>query len=225
MSSNLSLKSLVSIVTLSSTFAFIGNPVAAQTKVAQNSFSTTFHCISTQGNVLYTVARRGNRQTEPILKWQNTAWGSKYTPKKRCDIVSQRLTRAVVKNGGKLGGLLMWYGKLNGYPILCYLRSKRERCNSDNILLTLRKSEFGQERRIINDIMTFGVGARGNTTTRSVGADFVPLGDQIDNAFKESAGNESPITPTTPISPSTAPINPNPQSKPSSQPATEDTGF
>lgn len=232
MSSNLSFKSLLSILTLSSTFALIGNPVAAQTKVAQNSFPTTFHCISTQGNVLYTVARRGNRQTEPILKWQNTAWGSKYTPKKRCDIVSERLTRAVVKNGGKLGGLLMWYGKLNDYPIICYLKSKRERCNSDNILLTLRKSEFGQERRIIKDIMTFGVGARGNTTTRSVGktnpgevADFVPLGNQVDNALKESAGNESPITPTTPTSPNIAPINPNPQAKPSSQPATEDTGF
>ncbi|MDY6902079.1 MAG: COP23 domain-containing protein [Cyanobacteriota bacterium] len=224
MSFNLNFKSLLSILALSSTFGFAGNPTIAQTKVAQNSFKTTFHCISTQGNVLYTVARRGNRQTEPILKWQNKGWGSQYTPKKRCDIVSGRLTRAVEKNNGKLGGLLMWYGKLNGYPILCYLRSKRERCNSSNILLTLRKSEFGQERKIIDDIMTFGVGARGNTTTRSVGADFVPLGDQVNDAFKESAGNSS-TTPTTPISPNTAPINPSPEVKPPSQTVPEDTGF
>lgn len=226
MNINLSLKYLLSILTLSGTFVFTGNPVTAQTRL-----KTTFHCIRTQNNVFYTVARRGKRQTAPILKWQNKSWGSQYTPKKRCDIVSDRLTRAVEKNGGQLKGLLMWYGSLNGYPILCYLRSQRERCNSGNILLTLRKSEFGQERKIIKDILTFSVGASGNTTTRTVGKttpeevnSVVKFGEQVDSALEENPDSEETI-PAIPPVPNATPSNPTPEVPSPSQPVEEDTGF
>ncbi|NJO59759.1 MAG: hypothetical protein HC836_16085 [Richelia sp. RM2_1_2] len=210
MSFNLNFKSLLSIIAVSSTFAFAANPTVAQTKFAQNSFPTTFDCIRQQDSLFVTVARRGNRQTSPLFIWR-TNWGPKYPPEERCKIVSQRLTRAVAKNGGKLSGLSMTHAELNGYPILCYVTSKSERCNSENILLTLRKSE--SPKKVLEEITTFSVRGTGGGDSR--GRIYAPLGEEVDNAFKENAVNESPSTQTTP---NTVPINPIPESTPSSQP-------
>jgi hypothetical protein len=223
---NLNFKSLLSIIAVSSTFAFTGNPTVAQTR-----FPTTFHCINQRDSSFVTVARRGNRQTSPIFIWKNTSWGSSYTPEKRCNIVSQRLTHAVAKNGGKLSGLWMTYGELNNYPIICYITSKRERCNAENMLLTLRLSEFGREREVLKEITNFSVRGTGNGTTREISGNqntpeaadrFIQLGEKVDNAFNGNAENESPSTPT---NSNTAPINRTSETTSPSQLAEEDMSF
>lgn len=193
---NLNFKFILSIIAVSSTFVFTANPTVAQTKLAQNNFPTTFDCIRQQGSSFVTVARRGNRQTSPLFIWR-TNWGPEYPPEERCKIVSQRLTRAVAKNGGKLSGLSMTYGVLNKYPILCYITSKREQCNSENILLTLRKSELGREQKVLEEITTFSVRGTGSGSIR--GRTFAPLGEEVDNAFN-NAVNESPSNKSTPSS-------------------------
>lgn len=219
LNTNSGLKYLLSILTLSSSFVFTGNPT-----VAQNNFSTTFHCIKAENNLFYTIARRGNRQTDPILKWQNKSWGSKYTPQKRCDIVSNRLTRAVARNGGRLKGLSISYGKLNGYPILCHVRSQRERCSSSNILLTLRQSEFGKEEAILRDMMNFSVSGSGRTVHRGMrGA--IKLGEQVENELNKTNVNSTEATPAAPSAPNTTPGVSSPGVSTPSQPVEEDGGF
>lgn len=219
MSFNLNFKFLLSLIAVSSTFAFTGNPTVAQTKVAQNSFPTTFNCIRQQDGLHVTVARRGNRQTSPLFVWKSNSWGSKYPPEKRCSIVSQRLTNAVATNGGKLSGLYMTHGIVNKYPVICYINDPNGGCTSSNILLTLPLSEksFKKRNDILQSMAEFSKKGTGTAVTR--GSSFVELED-VDNAFTQNAVNEFPTTETTPNN--NVPVNPIPETTSPSQPAEKD---
>ncbi|MHC5731056.1 MAG: COP23 domain-containing protein, partial [Nostoc sp.] len=76
----------------------------AQTQPTRKADITTFQCIR-QGTGYATVARRGSRQTGAMITWNSTAFGPKFTPQKRCELVSQRLSKAVISSGGKLSTL------------------------------------------------------------------------------------------------------------------------
>lgn len=214
MSFNLNFKSLLSILALSSTFGFAGNPTIAQTKVAQNNFPTTFHCVRQQDGLHVTVARRGNRQTSPLFVWKSNSWGSKYPPQKRCSIVSQRLTGAVAKNGGKLSGLYMTHGIVNKYPVICYINDPNGGCTSKNLLLTLPLSEksFKKRSKILQSMAEFSKKGTGTAITR--GSSLIDL-ENMDDAFSENAVNVSPSTPIIPGSST-------PEVAPPSQPVDED---
>jgi hypothetical protein len=58
---------------------------------------TVFHCVPFKGNYA-TIARRGDRVTPPLIEWTSTL-GTEWTPQRRCQEVSQRLTRAVEMTG------------------------------------------------------------------------------------------------------------------------------
>jgi Circadian oscillating protein COP23 len=153
---------------------------------------TTFACIK-KGNDPVTVARRGDRVTSPMITWRDKSWGS-YTPEKRCQLVSQRLTKAVASSG-KLSSLDMTHGLVNSIPVVCYITRKSEKCNSENILFSLKASERGQEQKVINELLDFsklGSGAgsiRGGGTAPSTTP--VTYGDAIENAFSEVAPNDT----------------------------------
>jgi hypothetical protein len=115
--------------------------------------TTTFECIR-QGEKYVTVARRGNRTTAPMIEWQDTSFGKKYPPQARCKIVSQRLTKAVVSSG-KLNSLDMTHGVVGATPVICYITTKNNTCNADNILFSLKESERGQEQKIIAQLLEF----------------------------------------------------------------------
>ena len=134
----------------------------------QGSLLTTFYCVVAD-NRYATIAKRGNRTTPPMITWQDTSFGSQYTPERRCQIVSDRLTQAVAQNGGKLIDLSLTYGSVNGFPVICYVRRQAEQCSSDNLLLTLRQDDRGRESLVLQQILAFGVTGNSAPLTRGGG--------------------------------------------------------
>jgi hypothetical protein len=147
---------------------------------------TTFACIK-KGTDPVTVARRGDRVTSPMITWRDKTWGA-FTPEKRCQIVSQRLTKAVASSG-KLSSLDMTHGLVNSLPVVCYITNKSEQCNTDNILFSLKSSERGQEQKIINELLNFSKLGSGGGLTRGGGTaprkTPTTYGDAIENALSE----------------------------------------
>ena len=128
---------------------------------------TTFACVR-QGTAYATVAIRGDRQTSPMITWKDTSHGADFTPETRCKIVSQRLTNAVSATG-KLNSLTMTHGVINSTPVICYITRKGDPCNSKNILFSLKASELGQERKILENLLSFSKKGTGNSVEESSG--------------------------------------------------------
>lgn len=190
-------------------------PLRAQ---SVSPITTTFHCI-TLGQGYATIARRGAKQTPPMITWTKTTGGG-YTPQKRCNIVSERFTKAVAANGGKLGNLKLKVGTLNRNPILCYVRSKAESCDANNLILTLNSSDRGKEANLIADIKYFSINGKGRPLTRNIlppiiPGEELPLGSGIDKSL--ATGAET--TPASPARPSVQPSRPAPSGVSPSAPA------
>lgn len=168
----------LSTLALSSTFA-ITNPVKAQQTVPaerlpaetlpaesvtpdrQTDLTTTFECV-TEGRSYATVARRGERVTSPILLWRTFEFGSQYTPENRCRMVSDRLTRAVGENGGRLTNLQLTTGRVNNLPVICYTNGGQSACNSRNLLLTLDSRNATNPNAALDNLLNFGVSGSGS---------------------------------------------------------------
>lgn len=163
----------LSTLALSSIFA-VTNPVKAQQTVPAErlpeesvtpdrqieNLTTTFECV-TEGRSFATVARRGDRVTSPILLWRTFEFGSQYTPENRCRIVSDRLTRAVDENGGRLTNLQLTTGRVNGLPVICYTNGGQYGCNSRNLLLTLDSRNATNPNAALDNLLNFGVSGSG----------------------------------------------------------------
>ncbi len=162
---------------------------------------TVFECVvKVNGDQkdFVTIARRGDRKTEPMITWRDESFGSKYTPEKRCQIVSQRLTKAVALSG-KLSNLDMTNGIVNSVPVICYITKKGEQCNSENILFSLKPEEKGQEKKIVAGLLNFSKLGSGTGILRKAGeapvapidptAQPVSYGDAIEKALKDPNPN------------------------------------
>lgn len=126
-------------------------PVSAQPSTPAAT-KTTFACVK-KGEDPATIAVRGDIKTSPMIIWKDTIYGT-YTPQKRCEIVSQRLTKAVATSG-KLKNLNMTHGIINSLPVICYITRKGEKCNSNNILFSLKSNERGKEQAIVAGLLDF----------------------------------------------------------------------
>ncbi|PAX45957.1 COP23 domain-containing protein [Brunnivagina elsteri] len=159
----------------------------------RNTEKTTFHCIR-NGTGYATVARRGNAQTGAMITWNDTSFGSKFTPKDRCAIVGQRFNKAVGKSGYSLSLLKLTHGVLRSNPVICYIGTTTEKCNDKNLILTLNRSELGQERIIIDQLKNFSVNGTGTPLRRSAdNRSIAEFGRQINEAFKSDV--TQPATP------------------------------
>ncbi|MHC5613965.1 MAG: COP23 domain-containing protein [Nostoc sp.] len=182
-----------SVLAIASFLTVTSEQVFSQTQRSGNTEKTTFHCIR-NGSGFATVARRGNAQTGAMITWNDTSFGSKFTPKDRCAIVARRFNKALSTTGNNsLGFLKLTYGELNRNPVICYIRTKEEEkqpCNEKNLILTLNKSEFGQERAIIEQLKNFSVNGTGTAFVRGPGEGktiIAEFGKQIYDAFKSGA--------------------------------------
>jgi hypothetical protein len=125
----------------------------AQTPEPANSPPTVFNCVQQDGQWV-TVPEKGNVIAKsPLFIWKTLEFGDKYTPKERCKIVSDKLTKAVQKNGGFLSELSLKYGQVNGKMVICV--SKQENCNGENQLFTLRQADAETPQKVWNQIMDF----------------------------------------------------------------------
>lgn len=126
----------------------------------QQDLSTTFRCVR-EGRNFATIAERGDRTTPPIVQWRTGEFGPDYTPQQRCQIVSDRLSRAVSENGGRLTNLYLSTGTLNRLPVVCYLNGGATRCNSNNLLFTLDRRNAQNPDAVLQDLLNFGVSGTG----------------------------------------------------------------
>ncbi|WP_193882536.1 COP23 domain-containing protein [Oculatella sp. LEGE 06141] len=155
--------------------------LAESASVAQSTTptgSTVFECIPTDTSGRYaTIARRGQLVSPPMITWEQVQY---YTPQQRCQIVSGRLNGAVQANGGRFGNLLLTYGSVNSQPVICYVGSRTDTCNTSNVLLTLAPEDRGQELAILRQLVTFGTEASGGPLLRRPTRHYADLGSQLE---------------------------------------------
>lgn len=192
---NFNTKFFIVALTVSTTLLLTNEFGLSQTQTVPKTDATAFRCIR-QGNGYATIAQRGYRITSPIITWNSTAFGPQYTPQKRCELVSQRLTEAVVASGGRLSKLRITHGFVNSNPVICYISNKEEKCNSKNLLLTLNQSDRGKEAEILQKLMAFSVHGTTPPLTRDTdNRTIIGIGDAVEKAFE---ANESPTSSTSP---------------------------
>lgn len=143
---------------------------------------TVFEC-RIKGKDFVTMAKRGSRLVGPMITWMDKSFGV-YTPQKRCEIVSQRLTKAV-SNSGTLSSLRLSNGMVNASPVICFIIKDGDTCNSENLLFTLKANEIGQEKKIIADLLDFSKLGSGKGTQRNTPQTYETYGAAIDAALSE----------------------------------------
>jgi hypothetical protein len=195
------LKSTISFCSVAAIFGITSN-LSMAPSYAQSKDTTVFACIQ-QGENYATVAKRANRTTPPLIIWKDKSFGDKYPPKKRCEIVSNKLSKAVVEQGGRLKTLRLTHGKVGANSVICYISHPTGTCTTKNTLLTLKPEDSGQEKAIIEQLVSLKVtqqplsrSADGSSVDRTI-ASF----DEID----KSLSSDIPQSDTTTPSPTTTP--------------------
>lgn len=179
-------KSLLSISAVASVFfCNAGNQAIAQ------QITTTFECVQ-QGSGFATVAQRAERRTSPLITWNSTEFGLGFTPERRCQIVSQKLTDVVAQNSGLLAELNLTYGIVNDLTVICAVRGTSTGCSSDNMLFTLSRANSRNPQAILRSISTFSVEGSGSAIEESGSHLFLSLDEWADTAFESGTSGSQP---------------------------------
>jgi hypothetical protein len=162
----------------------------AQT-TAKAIIPTTFKCVK-QATGWATIAQRGNVFSEsPLLTWNSTEFGTEWTPEQRCQTVSQRLTDAVVKNGGRLRNLDLTTGKVdNGYTVVCMVTARQKSCDRENMLFTLNKQNTQAPSEVLAKITNFAKGDASHSSVAESGnsPQFIPLETLVNRSLGKETG-------------------------------------
>lgn len=143
----------------------LSSMVSCYQQTASPDALTVFKCVGKEKNIWSTLAQRGNTTYDlPILTWQTSEFGSEWTPEKRCHHVSEKLTKAVENNEGKLKGLKLTYGPVGAYTVICVVNKDILNCNSENMLFTLNRKNDKNPSLILAKIADFAK-AKGTGST------------------------------------------------------------
>lgn len=210
MKSKLLAQILLSTLALSGAVGFTTIVKAQQTVPAEDvspqavpteSLTTSFECV-TEGRNYATIARRGDRTTAPLMLWRTNEFGREYTPQNRCRIVSDRLSRAVTENGGRLTNLQLTTGRVNGLPVICYVNGGQSACNSSNLLLTLDSRNARDPNAALQNLVNFGVSGSGSPIvsfspsggSRPTSQKRISLERIVEQGFAEIGDDEPPVS-------------------------------
>jgi len=105
---------------------------------------------------IVTVAEMNGRQS-PVITWNTTHFGDKYSPETRCQMVSPKLQNAVMANGGTFRGLSFYSGVVNGQLVICLLGTGQSGCNSGNVLFTLKPENRPRVGQIMQELTNFSI--------------------------------------------------------------------
>jgi hypothetical protein len=167
---------------------------------AHSELKTTFSCLP-YGNHWATFAKRGKRQTGPMIVWKSEAFGPDITPKDRCEQVSNRFTTAVENNGGTMRNLLLTSGSVNGETVICFVNTA-EHCNSKNTLFSLKPENASHSGDVLARLLRFSQRGAGRPVFESGGgneensslpgqAQYINLEDVVNKAFDEDSSADS----------------------------------
>lgn len=94
-----------------------------------------------------------------MITWNTTEFGSEFTPEKRCQIVSQKLTDVVAQHGGSLRKLQLTTGQVDdGQTVVCVITPEQKSCNRNNQLFTLNKENAKNPSKALVQITNFSQG-------------------------------------------------------------------
>jgi hypothetical protein len=132
-----------------------------------------------------TVVRKDDQQAV-MMTWTTNYFGSEFTNSKRCQIVSERLQKAANSNGGTFKGLELASGTVNGQTVICALQSGGKKCDSNNMLFTLKPENAGNPEAVIQQVLSFATDGSGSVeeSTRSRSKVDLNLGNWEQKAFK-----------------------------------------
>lgn len=152
-----------------------GEKAIAPTKVTD---PTTFSCVQ-QGGGWATLAKRGTLVSKvPLITWNTTEFGAEFTPEKRCQIVSQKLTDVVAQHGGLLGELQLTTGQVDDQTIVCVLTPDQKYCDGNNQLFTLNKENAKDPSNALRKITSFSKGSADSSSIPESGYS-IPLQELV----------------------------------------------
>lgn len=151
--------------------------------------STAFVCGRVGVYPATLVQSNGRTLQSPLIVFQTAS--DRLTPEQRCQDVSQRMTKAVTQNGGKLSNLLLTTGKVNGQAVICFVNTA-EACNSSNVVLTLvRRENAKNPGKVLARIVRFGRAGGGSNVLEAGGVegedDIIPQSVSLEQAVNELA--------------------------------------
>ena len=168
---------LTAALTFSSLVALAKNAPPA----VASSPATVFSCVQDTTGRWVTVAQKGKfRSRRPMLTWSSVEFGGDWPPKKRCDHVSDKLTRIVANNGGTLADLALTYGLVNNYMTICVAKFP-DTCNANNMLFTLSSTNRNNPGEVLQNIVNFVNNKAGSATIdENGGLRYVLLEDVVE---------------------------------------------
>lgn len=159
--------------------------------------STSFICGRVGIYPATLVQANGRILQSPLIVFQTAS--DNLTPEQRCNDVSQRMTRAVAQNGGKLSNLLLTTGKVNGQAVVCFVNTA-ETCNPSNVVLTLLRQENAKNPgKVLARLVRFGNNAGGSNVLESGGlagdgsVDIEPAAVSLEEAVNELASESGSL--------------------------------
>ena len=181
-------QTLAAVLTLFGAAACSTTTVSAPTPAPQaeaNEPPTVFKCIQ-QGSGWATTVEKGNITTKaPLLTWDSTEFGDNYTPDKRCQIVSEKLTKAVADSGGKLDDLQLKVGLVNNRNVVCVLNNSKTECSPQNMLFTLSDKNSKNPKEALETLVRFNEGKATNVTvSEGTNASYILLKDLVGSSLK-----------------------------------------
>lgn len=172
---------LVTISTLIGVMALSTTPGFSQ--APRSGKLTVFKCAQYGRTGHASIATRGNLQSEPMIIWTQSYGG--YSSLQRCNIVNNRLNRAIATTDqGTLSNLYLTYGRVGRATVICYVNGMDEGCTNENLLFTLRPQDRGKELTILEQVAHFGTLASGSPIQQSRNRYYAPLGQAIEKAFE-----------------------------------------
>jgi len=164
-----------------SIFLLVILSTTVQAAWAQSKDITTFKCLNKNGTYS-TVIRRGANETPPMLTYVKSV--GNLTPKQRCEIISDRFTKAVAQSGNKLRDLQLTHGIVRDSPVICYISGSFQPCSDRNLLLTLQPKDRGKEREILTQMVTIGSGNLTPPIYQSENQVFVKFGEEAERLLE-----------------------------------------
>ena len=183
-----------------------GSNSSAPTSTAKG---TSFSCVAQKGGNYATVGQRPGGQPIPVVVWTKEGtkyFGEEFSPQVRCDAVTQKINKAVSKNGGSLKNVLLTNGVLNGHTVICALGGSDTACNSNNVLFTLKRENAKRAGAILGQLLQISRGGSGAGAIHETdGQVYVDLGEWekqtsgMSNAANPEPANNEPAANPEPV--------------------------
>jgi Circadian oscillating protein COP23 len=98
---------------------------------------------SSRKNLPATVASvTGNPETIVLIVWKSEFFGTKFTPEKRCEIVSAAIEKAFSEGRTYIGS---GNDKATGLGIVCGIANPEQKCDRTNMLLTMKSYQSADD--------------------------------------------------------------------------------